>query len=113
VVADRGDIIWTDLDPACGHEQRGVRPALIVSSNSYLAAIRNLILVVPITSVARRWPHHVEISGPHTGLARQSFAMTEQPRTISTERVSRTAGSADEATMSEVDQWLRDFLALD
>lgn len=111
-MAGRGDIVWTDLDPARGHEQRGARPALVVASDSYLAAVRELTIVLPITSVDRGWPHHVLIGGLRTGLTRRSFAMTEQPRTISTGRVSRTAGSADDATMAEVDLWLRDFVGL-
>jgi len=31
----QGDIIWLDFDPQTGHEQRGRRPALVVSNESF------------------------------------------------------------------------------
>lgn len=108
----RGAIVWVDFDPTPGREQRGTRPALVVSSNDYLASVRDLTIVVPITSVDRRWPHHVPVEGGSTGLAKPSFAMVEQPRTISTTRITRRTGTADAATMRRVDQWLRDFLGI-
>ncbi|SFF50879.1 type II toxin-antitoxin system PemK/MazF family toxin [Blastococcus tunisiensis] len=106
----RGAIVWVDLDPTAGREQRGTRPALVVSSTDYLSSVRDLAIVVPLTSVDRRWPHHVLVEGERTGLARSSFAMTEQPRTISTTRIARRTGTAGTDTMRHVDQWLRDFL---
>ena len=30
-----GDLIWIDLNPTSGHEQRGRRPALVLSPRSY------------------------------------------------------------------------------
>ena len=38
--------------------------------------------------------------------------MTEQPRTVTRDRLFDLAGTVDGATMKEVDGWLRDFLAL-
>lgn len=106
-----GTIVWVGPSPAQGREQSGERPALVVASAAYLASVEGLAIVVPITSVERGWPHHVLVAGPRVRLAKRSFAMTEQPRTISRERVTRQAGSADASTMAEVLQWLRDFLA--
>ena len=108
----RGTIVWVNFDPTRGREQRGTRPALVISSAGYLGSVPDLAIVVPITSVNRSWPHHVPVHGARTGLPRQSFAMTEQPRTISRERLSRASGAADDRTMAAVDQWLRDFIGL-
>jgi mRNA interferase MazF len=100
------------LDPTVGHEQQGTRPALVVSSADYLASVRGLVIVLPITSVDRSWPHHVALDATNSGLTKPSFAMTEQPRTISLERVSgRRGGVVGDAVIEEVDQWLRDFIA--
>lgn len=110
--AGRGSLVWVDLSPTTGCEQRGRRPAIVVASDGYLASVRGLTIVLPITSVDRSWPHHVRIRGRPTGLSRPSFAMTEQPRTISLDRVTGSAGRADATTLAEVDQWMRDFLAL-
>lgn len=106
----RGAVVWVDFDPTSGREQRGTRPALVVSSDDYLASVRDLVIVVPITSVDRAWPHHVRVVGARTGLSKASFAMTEQPRTISTTRIARRTGTADPKTVQEVGRWLRDFL---
>jgi mRNA interferase MazF len=101
-----------DLDPTRGREQRGTRPAVVVSSGGYLTSVRDLVIVVPLTTVDRAWPHHVPIRGHHVVLPKLSFAMTEQLRTVSRERIARKSGMADDATMAEVDQWLRDFIGL-
>ncbi len=108
----RGAIVWVDLDPARGREQRGTRPALVVSSDDYLSSVRDLVVVVPITSVDRAWPHHVQIRAARSALTKTSFAMTEQPRTISRERIARRSGAVDDTVMAGVDTWLRDFLGL-
>jgi mRNA interferase MazF len=109
---ERAAIAWVHFDPTSGREQRGTRPALVVSSAEYLASVRDLVIVVPITSVDRNWPHHVPVIGARTGLPKSSFAMTEQPRTISTARITRRTGAAGTETMHEVDRWLLDFLGL-
>ena len=106
----RGAVIWADLDPTLGREQSGTRPALVVSSDDYLGSVRDLVVVLPITTTDRGWPHHVRVDGSR--LTRPSFAMTEQPRTLALERVARSAGQASDDTMREVDRWLGDFLGL-
>ena len=108
----RGSIIWVDFDPERGQEQRVSRPALVVSSRDYLDSVRGLVMIVPITSVDRGWPHHVAVEGEAAHLRKASFAMTEQARTITIERIARRAGAADEATMAAIDGWLRDFIGL-
>lgn len=44
----QGDIIYVSFNPQVGHEQKGLRPAVVVSSNDY-NYLNNLILVAPIT----------------------------------------------------------------
>lgn len=109
---ERGAVVWVNFDPTTGREQRGTRPALVISSADYLASVRDLVVVVPITSVDRAWPHHVPVVGERTGLPKPSFAMTEQPRTISTTRIMRRTGTAGAQTLHEVDRWLQDFLGI-
>ena len=71
-----------------------------------------LAIVVPATTIRRGWPNHVLLRGPELVLRRPTYAMTEQPRTISRERIVDVAGVVDAQTMAEVDMWLRDFLSL-
>ncbi|MGE3062326.1 MAG: endoribonuclease MazF [bacterium] len=59
-VPDRGDVVWLDFTPQTGHEQRGRRPALVVSSAIYNRKT-NLALFCPITSKVKGYPFEVKI----------------------------------------------------
>lgn len=104
-----GDVLWVSLSPTVGREQSGRRPVLVVSGQEYLSIVDSLAIVVPVTSVDRRWPNHVSLTGPH-GLDRPSFAMSEQPRTVSRLRLGSRAGAVDEWCLSAVRRYLTDFL---
>ncbi len=104
-----GSVIWVSLDPTRGREQRGHRPALVVSGHGFLEAITTLVTVVPLTTSDRGWPNHIALTGP-TGLAEPSWVMTEQLRTLSRERITRVSGTVDARCLREVRRWLADFL---
>jgi mRNA interferase MazF len=57
-IPDRGDIVWLNFNPVRGHEQKGKRPALVVSSEKYNAK-SGLALVCPITSHVKGYPFEV------------------------------------------------------
>ena len=61
-IPKRGDIIWTDFDPAAGHEQKGKRPALVLSPEPFNKKIM-LALVAPITSRVRGHAFEVSLQG--------------------------------------------------
>ena len=46
-VFDRGDVVSVPLDPAIGHEQRGTRPALVLTTKEFNRL--GGVLVAPIT----------------------------------------------------------------
>lgn len=108
----RGSVLWAELDPVRGREQSGRRPVLVVAGDLYLEQAHTLAIVIPATTNDRGWPNHVPLSGPGLTLPTRTLAMTEQPRTITRERLFDHAGMVDAATMREVDRWLRDFLGL-
>lgn len=51
-IPQRGDIVWTDFDPAAGHEPKGKRAALIISPEIFNKCF-GLALAAPITSRVR------------------------------------------------------------
>lgn len=51
-IPERGDVVWTNFDPAAGHEQKGKRPALILSSVNF-NKVFGLALAAPITNRVR------------------------------------------------------------
>lgn len=105
-----GQVWWAVPELAVGREQSGRRPVLVLANEEYLAAVTTLALVVPITSRNRGWPNHVALGGEH-GLGRRSFAMSEQVRVISRERMVERAGDVDAETLAVVRRWVIDFLS--
>jgi len=57
-VPDRGDVIWIDMHPQAGHEQRGRRPAVVISPCAYNGKV-GLALLCPITSQVKGYPFEV------------------------------------------------------
>jgi len=59
-VPEQGDIVYLEFDPQAGHEQKGKRPALIVSNNTF-NQFTKLAMVCPITNTKRNFPLHIEL----------------------------------------------------
>jgi mRNA interferase MazF len=57
-VPDRGDIVYLDFDPTKGREQKGPRPAFVLSPCSYNAK-SSLALLMPITKQQKGYPFEV------------------------------------------------------
>ena len=78
----RGEIWLVALDPAEGHEQRGVRPVLIVSPTEF-NRVTQVPIVLPITSggdFARTAGFAVPLSG--SGLRTVGVVRCDQPRAM-------------------------------
>ena len=54
-VPDRGDLVWLEFALLAGSEQRGRRPALVLSPKTYNGRV-GLALICPITSKIRGYP---------------------------------------------------------
>ena len=61
-VFEQGDIVYLDFDPQSGHEQKGRRPALVVSSNLF-NRVSSMTMVCPITHTDRGHPFHDRLDG--------------------------------------------------
>jgi mRNA interferase MazF len=76
-IPEQGDIVALSFDPQSGHEQKGRRPAIIVSNkifNQYLG----LAFACPITNSKRDFPFHIEVNSKNiTG-----YIMGEQMKSI-------------------------------
>lgn len=77
-VPRRGDFVALTFDPQSGHEQRGRRPALVVS-NDLFNEHTGLCIACPITSTRRDYPFHVAIP---EGLQVSGVVMVEQVKSI-------------------------------
>ncbi len=57
---EQGDIVFLEFDPQAGHEQKGKRPALVVSNKTYNIFTR-MAMVCPITNTTKGFPLHLEL----------------------------------------------------
>lgn len=59
-IPEQGDIVFLEFDPQAGHEQKGRRPAFVVSNNTF-NRFTKLAIVCPITNTDRGFPLHVPL----------------------------------------------------
>ena len=57
-VPARGDLVWLQFNPQAGHEQAGLRPALVISPSSYNRRV-GLAVCCPVTSQVKGYPFEV------------------------------------------------------
>jgi len=74
----KGDFIAVTFDPQAGHEQKGRRPALIISNDLFNKAT-GLAIACPITNTDRKVPFHVKIP---TSCSITGFVMVDQVKSI-------------------------------
>ncbi len=101
-VPRKGELITLTFDPQSGHEQRGRRPALVVS-NDLFNKHTGLCIACPIANTRREYPFHVAIQA---GEGVTGVVMVEQVKSIdfrsrkARRRVTRSAQIAVCATFS-------------
>jgi mRNA interferase MazF len=108
----RGEVWNVRLDPTIGREQRGTRPALVVSHTTFNRSAAELVVVVPLTTTFRGIPLHVRMDPPEGGLKHTSFAKIEDVRSVSKQRLIKRFGSVSQKTLDEVADKLRILLDL-
>lgn len=98
-VPEKGDFVAVTFDPQSGHEQRGRRPALVVSNTLFNQQAR-LAIVCPITNTDRGYPFHVAITdNPDV----RGFVMIEQVKSIDFRaRKAKPIGKASDVVLDEV-----------
>jgi mRNA interferase MazF len=98
-VPKKGDFVAVTFDPQSGHEQRGRRPALVVS-NTLFNEHTGLAVVCPVTSTDRRFPFHVAVTDDP---AVKGFVMVEQVKSIDFRaRNAKRIGRASDGVVEEV-----------
>jgi mRNA interferase MazF len=105
-----GDIWLVDLSDAKGHEQRGVRPAIV------MGGANGLTLVVPLTSSmsSARFSHTYILSPtPHNGLDVESIALVFQIVALDQDRFQHRIGNIGESHRLAIVALIRDLLDLD
>jgi len=98
-VPKKGDFIAVTFDPQSGHEQRGRRPALVVS-NTLFNEQTGLAVVCPLTTTDRGYPFHVAVTNNRD---MKGFVMVEQVKSIDYRaRQVKLIGKASDELLDEV-----------
>ena len=77
-VPRQGDLVALDFDPQSGHEQKGRRPALVISKDAFNKGT-GMAICCPVTNTDRGVPFHVPLAG-RTSLT--GFVMCEQVKSL-------------------------------
>lgn len=108
-VFDRGDIVTVPLDPTMGHEQRGTRPALVLTTKEFNKL--GDVLVAPITQggdFARYAGFAVTLTG--TGCKTQGVALVNKIRML--DLAARKARKVERVPQEVIDDALGRLVAL-
>ena len=110
----RGTVVVVELDPTVGHEQRGMRPCIIVSDPDITSDQRfPLVCVVPITGTPGEGLLYPPLLPGKSGLAKRSFALIDHLRSIDKRRVRRVFGELETDEVAAIDEGLAVILGLD
>ena len=106
----RGDILWADIDPSRGREQRGRRPVLVISHDVFNER-SGTVIAMAIASQAQvaGFPLTVEIAGGP--LPKRSWVKVSQVRTLSVERLGKRIGRLSPEEMLRVVEGLNEIVA--
>ncbi len=94
-----GDLVWVDLRPTRGHEQSGVRPAVVLTDAAFHAR-NSTAIVCPITRNIQPWPFKVLLP---EGLPVTGAVLIDQIRSVDrASRGFRQIGVVPQDIMAEI-----------
>lgn len=97
-IPQKGNLVILSFDPSSGHEQKGRRPALIISNEVFNKAL-GLAIACPITNTDRNFPFHVKLEAQNL----KGYIMTEQIKSIDfNARKVKFVKKVDEDTLNQV-----------
>jgi mRNA interferase MazF len=99
-----GEVWNVVLDPVKGHEQGGIRPALVISNDRFNRAFETLFIIVPFTRTDRGIPSQLRVLPPEGGLSAPSLVMCEQIRAVSISRFRKRRGELSSERIHQVEQ---------
>lgn len=109
----RGIIVLVTLDPALGHEQRGVGPCVIVTDPEVTEDQHYpMVCMVPITKTPGEGALYPSLAAGTSGLRASSHVLVDQIRAIDKRRITRILGSISGEELTAIDDGLRLFLGL-
>ena len=110
----RGTVVWVDLEPTRGHEQKGHRPCVIVSDSQIIEDQRfPMIAVIPLTGTPGAGLLYPPLEAGPSGLQKRSFALIDQLRSVDKTRLTRVFGRISARELESIEEGLCLFLGLE
>jgi mRNA interferase MazF len=106
------DEIWlVDFGEPFPGEPSKRRPAVVVGPSALFGDALPFVIVVPLTTVYRQLPFHVELeSSSATGLSEMSYAQCELLRSMSRRRLSHCLGRVSLETAHHIETVIKRLL---
>ncbi len=101
----KGSIIRINLNPTMGHEQSGIRPAIVISGNTFHYS-ENYIIVPLTNKIKNIYGNPILVPDKINNLTDKSEILLNQIRTISHERVVDIIGNIDDKFLNKIYQGL-------
>ena len=113
----RWELYLVDFGSGVGSEQRGTRPALVVSNNGFNQSLP-LATVLPLTKQARQrrpaYRFEVRMAAGSAGNNEDSLLMPHQVRSVSRDRLLHRLGKLESPVLrAEIEDRLSDHLGFD
>lgn len=109
----RGTVVLVALDPTRGHEQRGARPCVVVTSPTVSSDQRfPMLAVVPLTGTPGEGALYPGLLPGPSGLRQPSWALVDQLRSVDKRRVIKKFGLISSDELADIDDGIRLFLDL-
>jgi mRNA interferase MazF len=107
----RGEIRWAELNPTVGREQRGLRPVLILSDNTF-NKFSGTVIAVALTSQKQKAEFPLTLKLASKALPKESWVKISQIRTLSTKRIGDKIAEATNNEVVKVIEGLNEILGL-
>ena len=107
----RGEIRWANLSPTTGHEQAGIRPVLILSTDVFNHS-SGTVIAVAVTSQLPKAGFPLTLSLETVKLPKPSWVKISQIRTLSVERIGQRIGNASDDVVRQVIEGLNEILGI-
>lgn len=107
----RGELYWASFAPRSGSEQRGRRPAVVVSNDGFnkVESWRSTI-VLPVTISSRqglRGPSVVHLSAAKTGLPQDSYVLCHQINALDRSKLEERIGRLADDDLRRISEGIR------
>ena len=109
----KGEIWWVNFNPTKGSEQKGRRPAVIISGN-LLNKYAPVIYVCPLTTKVKNYKGNVVLKPSKTNkLNTASEVLIMHLRSISTDRLESKIGEISPDQLKMLREGIQDLLLMD